>query len=357
MLSVGIVGLPNVGKSTFFKALTNQNIEIANYPFATIDANVGIIEVPDERLSKLSEISKSKKIIPSAIEVYDIAGLVKDAHKGEGLGNKFLSHISNVDTIAYMVRAFESTDIQHIEKSIDPIRDVEIIRTELALKDVETIDQYLHKAQKDARGGDKTAQKEVDTLKIWKENLNNNKHICQWLEENNKDTDISNLLKKTRLLTSKKAFFVINTHNDYLPEDLKQYIENLNQKYITLDARGELECMGMSEEERKEVGLGESVLPIFANIAYESLGLISFFTTGEKETRAWAIQKGSTAQRAAGVIHTDFEEKFIRASVINWNTLIENQGWSTAKEKGKVRTEGKEYIVKDGDVMIVLHGA
>ncbi len=356
VLSVGIVGLPNVGKSTFFKALTNKNIEIANYPFATIDANIGIIEVPDYRLKLLSKVSKSKEIIPSVIEIYDIAGLIKDAHKGEGLGNKFLSHISNVDAIAYMVRAFESTDIQHVENSIDPIRDIEIIRTELALKDMEVIESYLYKVQKNSKGGDKIAQKEVDILKNWKEVLNNNQHICQ-LSQDDSDIITKNLLKKLRLLTSKQAFFVINSHSENLSDDLKLYIDNLNYKYIVLDARGELESVGMEDSERKEIGMGESVLPRFARTAYEALGLTSFFTTGEKETRAWAVKKDSKVNVAAGVIHTDFEDNFIRANVVHWSVLVDSGGWNKAKEQGEVRTEGKDYTVQDGDVLIVLHGA
>lgn len=355
MLSVGIVGLPNVGKSTFFKALTNQDIEIANYPFATIDANIGIVEVPDERLGALAETSKSKEIISTAIEVYDIAGLIKDAHKGEGLGNKFLSHISNVDAIVYMVRAFEGGDIQHVASSVDPIRDIETIRSELALKDIETIESYLHTAQKNARGDDKTAVLEVAVLKKWQDDLNNNKHICQVKKA--KDTTEDDLIRKLRFLTAKTAFFVVNSHETEISSDLREYIENLDSQYIVLDARGELESSAMSLEERSELGLGDSVLPRFARIAYESLGLISFFTTGEKETRAWAVKKDSTVQKSSGVIHTDFEDNFIRANVVSWKSLVDSGGWNKAREQGLVRTEGRDYVVKDGDVLIVLHGA
>jgi len=358
-LSVGIVGLPNVGKSTLFKALTQKDVEIANYPFATIDPSVGIIEVPDSRLFELAQVSRSQNTIPGVVEVYDIAGLVKGAHKGEGLGNQFLSHIAGVDAIVYMVRAFEGEDIQHVESSVDPVRDSEIIRTELALKDRASIETYLHNAQKEARGGNKDAQKEVDLLNVWCDVLDKGNHIFQWIQANATydDSFVVSLARAASLLTAKHGFYVVNTHNNDIPVAFQNYVQELGYECIALDAQAELESATMSDQERTELGIGESALPMFARVAYKALNRISFFTTGEKETRAWTTEYNVTAPQAAGAIHSDFQEKFIRAQVVQWNVLVECGGWNSAKTKGLVRTEGKEYRVQDGDVLLVLHGA
>lgn len=358
-LSLGIVGLPNVGKSTLFAALTRNEVEIANYPFATIDPNIGVVEVPDERLQKLAQLSQSKKIVPTIIEFADIAGLVKGAHDGEGLGNQFLSHIREVDAIVYVVRAFEASDIQHVEESVDPIRDSETVRSELALKDLETIEKRLVSAAKEARGGDKDAIKELEILQKWQEVLNGGVHIYEYVRDNGllADAPTQRVMRTLQLLTAKPAIYLINTHNGSVGEELKAYIEALGYAYVAVDARAELESAAMSVDERQELGLGESALPTLIKTAYETLGLITFLTTGVDETRAWTTPKGSTAPQAAGVIHTDFEQKFIRAEVVQWDKLLEANGWSEARAKGFIRTEGKEYIMQDGDVVVILHSA
>ena len=356
-LSLGIVGLPNVGKSTLFTALTSKQVEVANYPFATIDPNVGVVEVPDERLVQLAEMSRSQKTIPSIVEFTDIAGLVKGASEGVGLGNKFLSHISEVDAILYVIRAFESKDIQHIEESVDPVRDSDIVRSELALKDIETIDKRIYNLTKELKRSskDKELQQEQEVLQEWLECLNSDVHIYQHLKKSTHNTqDISRILKKVHLLTAKPVLYVVNAHAD-IADSLKQYIQGLGCGYIVLDAQAELEGAQMTQQERQEIGLEKSALPTLIQESYKVLNLISFFTTGEKESRAWTVKKGSTAPVAGGVIHSDFEDFFIRAEVIQWQTLLKVGSWSDAKKQGLVRTQGKEYVVQDGDVMIFLY--
>ncbi len=299
-MKIGIVGLPNVGKSTLFQALTKKQVDTSNYPFATIDPNVGVVSVPDERLDKLAKLSKSKKIIPAIIEFVDIAGLVKGAAEGEGLGNKFLSHIREVDAICHIVRAFENENIVHISGKPDPLSDIETIKTELELKDLETTTKAKEKNPKE--------------------------------------------ILKSQLLAFKPVLYVLNiSAKNNLP------LPNLPNA-IALDISQENDVSAMSEEERKELGI-ESQLPKLIKAAYELLGLITFFTTGEDETRAWTIPLGSTAKRAGRAIHSDFEEKFIRADVIFWEKLMEAGSWAKAREFGWLRSEGKEYIVKDGDVI------
>lgn len=356
-LSLGIVGLPNVGKSTLFTALTSKQVEVANYPFATIDPNVGVVEVPDARLMQLAEMSGSQKTIPPIVEFTDIAGLVKGASEGVGLGNKFLSHISEVDAILYVVRAFEGTDIQHIEESVDPIRDSEIVRSELALKDIDAIDKHLHNLTKDIKRNakDKDLQQEYEVLSEWLELLNNDVHIYQHLAQNAPvEPDIQRIVKKTQLLTSKPVLYVINSHGD-IADSLKQYIQKLGCGYVALDAQAELEGAQMTEQERQEIGLGDSALPALIQESYATLNLISFFTTGEKESRAWTIKKESVAPVAGGAIHSDFEDFFIRAEVIQWQALLNAGSWAQAKKQGLIRTQGKEYEVQDGDVIIFLY--
>ncbi|KKU11529.1 MAG: GTP-binding and nucleic acid-binding protein YchF [Parcubacteria group bacterium GW2011_GWB1_45_7] len=332
-LSVGIVGLPNVGKSTLFKALTKIDINIANYPFATIDPNVGIVTVPDERAEKLAELSKSKEKIPAVVEFYDIAGLVKGANKGEGLGNQFLNHIREVSVIVHVVRAFESADIIHVENSVDPVRDIEIVNTELALKDMEVLEKRIDRAARDAKTGDKEKKRELDLLESLKNQLDSGVLI------NTLDKDLLEepVVKELGLLTSKPQLFLINGSESDVTDALKNQLKELKSEYIVADLA---EGADIDELVRR---------------AYSILGLISFFTTGEKETRAWTIVNGAKAPEAAGVIHTDFEEKFIRAEVINWEELLKAGGWNEAKGKGLIRIEGKEYVTKDGDVLIIRH--
>jgi len=343
-LSVGIIGLPNVGKSTLFKALTKININVANYPFATIDPNVGIVSVPDERVDKLAELSKSKEKIPAVVEFYDIAGLVRGANTGEGLGNKFLNHIRGVSVILHVVRAFESSDITHVEKSVDPVRDIEIINTELSLKDMELVERALGRAERDAKTGDKEKIKQLEILRRLKAKLDGGALL------NTFDKGILDepFVRELGLLTAKPQLFLINGSEGDVSDELKDTMEKLGSEYIIADLA---EGADIDELVRR---------------AYSILGLISFFTTGEKETRAWTVGDGARAPEAAGVIHTDFEEKFIRAEVINWEKLLESGGpsavssgqsnwWNEAKSKGLIRIEGKEYLVKDGDVLIIRH--
>jgi len=333
-LSIGIVGLPNVGKSTLFKNLTNQEVNIANYPFATIDPNVGIVTVPDDRLKKLTEMSKSEKVIPAVVEFYDIAGLVKGAYKGEGLGNKFLSHIREVRAIVQVVRIFPSGEIIHIEKDIDPIRDIEIINTELILKDLETVEKRLQSLEKEAKSGDKNKAKDLEVISGVREWLGAGKPVRNMDEK----TVAYPALVELNLLTSKPQIYLLNGKDNEATEELKDKIFSLDSEYAVVDLAG------------------ISDVNLIIRKAYEILGLISFFTTGEDETRAWTIKRGAKAPEAAGEIHTDFEKKFIRADVINWKELLDAGSWAAARQKGKLRTEGKEYIIQDGDVLEIKHG-
>ncbi len=341
-LSIGIVGLPNVGKSTLFKALTEQEINIANYPFATIDPNVGVVVVPDERLKKLADLSHSQKIVPAVVEFYDIAGLVKGANKGEGLGNQFLAHIREVSTIVQVVRCFESQEIIHVENGIDPARDIEIINTELIFKDLETIEKRLNKLEGEAKTGDKQKNREWEAIKKIRDGLNKNilayNLVDKIQRESASNLRDSALLKELSLLTDKPQIYLLNGKESDVSDKLKSKIKELNADYVVAD-------------------LSQSVdLNLLIKKAYEVLGLISFLTTGEDETRAWTIKKGAKAPEAAGVIHTDFENKFIKAEVIDWQKLLEVGSWNNAKQRGLIRLEGREYEVQDGDVMVIKHG-
>lgn len=332
-LSIGIVGLPNVGKSTLFKVLTKIEVNIANYPFATIDPNVGVVAVPDERLDKLAKMSNSKKVIPAVVEFYDIAGLVKGAYKGEGLGNQFLSHIREVNAIVHVVRCFKSEDITHIEKSVDPVRDMEIINTELILKDLEAVKKRLDKLESEARTGVKEAINNFETLKKVKALLDGGKLLFS-----EKDFLDNPVIKELHLLTAKPQIYLLNGKESDVGEDLRHKLYALKADYLIVDLAN---AQNMDELIKK---------------AYDILGLISFFTTGEDETRAWTIARGMKAPQAAGVIHTDFEKKFIRAEVIQWDKLLEAGDWAKARQKGWLRLEGKDYVVRDGDVMVIRHG-
>jgi ribosome-binding ATPase len=336
-LSIGIVGLPNVGKSTLFKLLTRQEILIANYPFATIDPNVGIVPVPDERLEKLTELSKSKKKIPAVVEFYDIAGLVKGANKGEGLGNQFLTHIRETQAIVIVLRVFENAAIIHVENTVDPLRDLEILNTELALKDLETVEKRLAKAEAEARTGKKEAMQDKELLIAVKELLERGElpvshpDIYSRLRENGRMKDLN-------LLTAKRQIYLLNGVPGDVNDVLKDKIKSLGSDFVTID-----------------LATAEGI-PELIKKAYEVLGLESFFTTGEDETRAWTIEKGTKAPQAAGVIHTDFEQKFIRLEVVSCDKLLEAGAWAQAKQKGWIRLEGKDYVVRDGDVIVVRHG-
>ncbi len=328
-LSIAIVGLPNVGKSTLFKIITKNDVNIANYPFCTIDPNIGVVSVPDDRLEKLTKISKSKKTIPAIVEFYDIAGLVKGANSGEGLGNQFLSHIRETEAIVQVLRCFSKEDIIHVENSVDPIRDLEIINTELILKDLDTVQKRLPKLEAEAKSGNKESLKNKDVLLKIKAKLDGGGLIQEFKNE------VIN--KELQLLTSKKQIYFLNGKPEDVSPELKKKIADLGASYVVSD---------LSQA---------SDIPELIKKAYEVLDLISFFTTGEDETRAWTIKKGSKAPEAAGAIHTDFEKKFIRAEVVSTTKLLECGGWSEAKQKGLLRAEGKDYTVQDGDVMVIRH--
>jgi hypothetical protein len=378
-LSVGIVGLANVGKSTLFEALTKKQVNISNYPFCTIDPNIGIVEVPDERVDKLADISHSAKRIPAIVNFVDIAGLVRGANKGEGLGNQFLAHIREVDAILFVVRCFENPEIIHVEKTIDPIRDIDIVNMELILKDLETLEKRIQKVEADAKTGKsfdklrtgKVIVDELDFLKKLKADLEQGNLARQFVENNKSLFDEksptgavnSKAFKDLQLLTSKPGIFILNSNTlDIVPE-LEKKIKDLNSEYIIADLRDEYDGSKFSEEEKKELGLGDSKLNEIIAKSYKILRLINFFTTGPDETRAWTIKQGTKAPQAAGTIHTDFENKFICLEVINYEKLMEiaqnnkeGDPWSSAARLGQIRTEGKEYVVQDGDVMEVKHG-
>lgn len=364
MLQIGIVGLPNVGKSTLFKALTKKQVDISNYPFTTIDPNVGVVAVPDERLELLAKISNSKKIIPTAIEFIDIAGLVKGAAVGEGLGNKFLANIREVDAIAEVVRVFEDENIIHVHKKIDPANDIEIINAELMLADLETIAKRLEKT----KVNDPKAGMEVSALRKLKSGLESGiLAINIKLEDKPRrqgvgaptETSEEKLIRELNLLTNKKFIYVLNASeaqvkDSWQPNEvlLKAMAGN---DYVILASTLELLLSESSQEEQKifmeEVGLAESRLDALIKMAYHTLGLITFLTTGEDETRAWTTHIGTPIPVAAQAIHTDFEQLFIRAEVINWQDLLVTASWSHARQIGKLHTVGRDYIVQDGDVV------
>ncbi len=345
-LQVGIVGLPNVGKSTLFKALTRKPVDINNYPFCTIEPNVGIVEVPDERLAQLTEFSKSAKTAPAVVEFVDIAGLVKGASTGEGLGNKFLANIREVDAIIQVVRVFENGDIIHVHNKIDPENDIEIINTELILADLETVSKRKVKTAKDARGNDKEALLELPLLERLEQELQAGKLAHAYFATLTNEAE-QRIARGLSLLTAKPFLYVYNVSDVRVP--LAPALEA--RPHVKLDIKIEEELIELSAQDAAEMGM-VSHLPDLITRAYQLLGLMTYFTTGETESRAWTVRIGSTAPEAGAAIHGDFEEKFIRAEVILWDKLIEAGSYGAAREKGWVRLEGKEYIVQDGDVIV-----
>jgi GTP-binding protein YchF len=345
-LRVGIVGLPNVGKSTLFKALTRKAVDINNYPFCTIEPNVGIVTVPDERLDALSVFSETEKIVPAVVEFVDIAGLVRGASEGEGLGNKFLANIREVDAIIEVVRVFENPDIIHVHNTIDPSNDIEVINTELILADLETVTKRKEKTAKEARANRKGAAEEMRHLEELSAGLDRGM-LAHAIPLSGNPDDANRLRKELSLLTGKPFLYVYNVSDveRVLPESLE------SRPHVCLDIKIEEELGDMTPEDQTELGIVSHLSELIRE-AYALLGLMTFFTTGKEETRAWTIPKGSTAPQAGAAIHSDFEEKFIRAEVIFWKKLLEVGSWAAAKEKGVLRLEGKEYVVQDGDVMI-----
>ena len=358
-LTAGIVGLPNVGKSTLFNAITKKNILAANYPFATIDPNVGVVIVPDKRLSKLEEMWSPESVVPTSFEFIDIAGLVKGASKGEGLGNKFLSHIREVDAICEVVRCFDDENITHVEGNTDPIRDIEIINLELIFSDLEIINTRIDKVEKKAKSTkDRDALAEVDLMKKIKTSLESNipARRLEYTEDEEK------ILKSFNLLTKKPLIYVanvsesdINTGNSYV-DLVKEYASKEKSEVIVICAKIESELSELEEEEKQlfleELGIDDSGLNKLIRATYSLLGLATYFTAGEKEVKAWTFKKGMKAPACAGIIHSDFERGFIKAEVISYDDYVKYDGEKGAKENGKLRLEGKEYEMKDGDICL-----
>ncbi len=359
-MKLGIVGLPNVGKSTLFNAITKAGAESANYPFCTIDPNIGIVSVPDERLDRLAEMYNPKKVTPTAIEFVDIAGLVKGASKGEGLGNKFLSHIREVDAIVHVVRCFEDPNIVHVDGSISPARDIETINLELIFADLEMLEKKIDRVKKQAKSGDKNLLTELDFLERIHRHLEQNQPVRSM----EIDDDWKKYIRQLFLLTSKPMLYCANVAESDLshPDDnrfvkeLRAIAEKEHSEVMVISARIEEEIAQLDDDEKSlflsELGLTESGLDRLIKASYKLLGLISFLTAGETEVRAWTIENGTKAPQAAGKIHSDFERGFIRAEIVAYDDLIRAGSYNAAREQGLVRSEGKDYVMKDGDVTL-----
>ncbi|WP_048601615.1 redox-regulated ATPase YchF [Rubeoparvulum massiliense] len=357
-LTTGIVGLPNVGKSTLFNAITQAGAEAANYPFCTIDPNVGVVEVPDIRLQQLTTMFNPRKTTPTTVEFVDIAGIVEGASKGEGLGNRFLSHIREVDAICHVVRCFEDENITHVSGSVDPLRDIEIINLELILADLEQVERRIERVYKIARAGEKESKKEYEVLLRVKECFEEEKP-ARSLEL---DEDEEKMIKHLNLLTRKPVIYIANVSEDEIGQAENRYVQAVREfaakegsEVLSISAKVESEIAELEGDERilflEELGLKESGLDRLIRAAYHLLGLVTYFTAGEQEVRAWTIRQGTKAPQAAGVIHTDFERGFIRAEVVGFDDLINSGSMAQAREQGLLRLEGKDYIVQDGDVI------